>query len=58
MVLNRPAQSGPATARLDRFLAEHRPPTPFIVVDLDVVRARYDVLRRALPSAESITRSR
>ena len=52
MALNRPAQSGLATSHLDRFLAENHPPTPFVVVDLDVVRARYDALRQALPSAE------
>jgi len=52
MALNRPAQSGLATPHLDRFLAENHPPTPFVVVDLEVVRARYDALRQALPSAE------
>jgi ornithine decarboxylase len=54
MALNPPAQPGLATARLDRFLAENHPPTPFVVVDLDVARARYDALRQALPSASSI----
>jgi ornithine decarboxylase len=52
MALNRPAQSGLATPHLDRFLAENHPPTPFVVVDLEVVRARCDALRQALPSAE------
>lgn len=50
--LNPQAQSGNATAQLDRFLAENHPATPFVVVDLEVVRARYDALRQALPSAE------
>jgi hypothetical protein len=58
MALNPPAQPGLATARLDRFLAENHPPTPFVVVDADVVRARCDALRQALPSAEIYTRSR
>jgi hypothetical protein len=40
------------TARIDRLLAERRPPTPCIVLDLDVVRARYRALRQALPSAQ------
>jgi hypothetical protein len=33
------------TARLDEFLAERRPLTPCVVVDLDIVRARYAALR-------------
>ena len=40
------------TLKLDRFLAKKHPPTPFIVVDLDVVRSRNNTLRQALPSAE------
>jgi ornithine decarboxylase len=40
------------TERLDRFFGDHPPPTPFVVLDLDVVRARYAELRRALPEAE------
>jgi ornithine decarboxylase len=41
-----------STARLDRFLIETRPPTPCVVIDLDVVRSRYAALKRALPEAE------
>ena len=41
-----------STPRLDQFLAEKNPPTPFLVLDLDVVRARYQALREALPGAE------
>jgi ornithine decarboxylase len=52
MALDQPEQPGLATTRLDRFLAENHPPTPFVVVDLDVVRARYNALREALPAAE------
>ncbi|SRR5579875_233333 len=37
--------------RIDRFLAECRPPTPCIVVDLDIVRARYRTLHALLPEA-------
>jgi ornithine decarboxylase len=40
------------TMRLDRYLAERRPPTPCLVIDLDVVRARYLALGQALPAAE------
>ena len=45
------AELGAPTARLDRFLSEVHPPTPFIVLDLDIVRARYAALRQALPEA-------
>jgi ornithine decarboxylase len=39
--------------RLDRFLAGHPgAPTPFLVVDLDVVRRQYASLATALPGAE------
>jgi ornithine decarboxylase len=43
---------GAPTPEIDRFLAEEQPPTPFLVVDLDVVRARYAALRAILPRAE------
>ncbi|MGH7068276.1 MAG: hypothetical protein ACREEU_10890, partial [Acetobacteraceae bacterium] len=43
---------GSPTARLDRLLAETRLPTPFLILDLDVVRARYAALRESLPTAE------
>lgn len=42
--------AGPTT-KLDRFLHEQRPPTPFVVVDVDVVAERYHELVGALPSA-------
>jgi ornithine decarboxylase len=51
MALQQSEQLGLATERLDRFLTENHPPTPFVVLDLDVVRARYEALRQALPSA-------
>ena len=38
--------------RIDDFLTEHRPATPCIVIDLDIVRARYSALREALPAAQ------
>ena len=37
--------------RIDRFLAEQRPPTPCIVIDLDIVRARYRALEALFPRA-------
>ncbi|HEY1259256.1 MAG TPA: type III PLP-dependent enzyme [Stellaceae bacterium] len=37
--------------RIARFLAEHRPDTPCLVVDLDMIAAAYDGLRRCLPLA-------
>lgn len=38
--------------RLDRYLTERRPAAPCIVIDLDIVRARYIALREALPAAQ------
>jgi ornithine decarboxylase len=43
---------GDPTARIDRFLADRRPPTPCLVVDLDIVRAQYAALHAALPNAD------
>jgi ornithine decarboxylase len=40
------------TARIDEFLASCELPTPFVVVDLDVVVERYRQLAEALPMAE------
>ena len=40
------------TPKIQEFLASRRPPTPCLVVDLDVVAARYAVLRQALPVAD------
>ncbi len=39
-----------STAKLDAFLSQHHP-TPFLVVDLDVVAERYRRLADALPAA-------
>ena len=39
------------TERTDRFLREMTPATPFIVMDLEIVRAKYRALRRLLPEA-------
>ncbi len=40
------------TPKIERFFIEERPPTPCLVVDLDVVAENYRRLRRALPLAE------
>jgi ornithine decarboxylase len=40
------------TVRTERFLADRAPATPFIVIDVEVVRARYSALREALPEAQ------
>jgi ornithine decarboxylase len=37
--------------RIDEFLTGRGPPTPLVVVDLDIVRSRYEELRQALPEA-------
>jgi ornithine decarboxylase len=39
------------TERIARFLAENRPETPCLVVDLDVIAEAYDLLRWHLPLA-------
>ncbi len=38
--------------KIARFLADHQPATPFLVVDLDLVAANYQALRQAIPVAE------
>lgn len=35
--------------RISRFLQEHRPPTPCLILDLDIVAERYRRLREAIP---------
>ena len=39
------------TEKIDRFLATQRPRSPCVVIDLDVVRTRYAVLRDCFPDA-------
>jgi len=39
------------TGVIDRFLAEQRPPTPSLVINLEIVRARYRALQAVLPTA-------
>ena len=41
------------TERLDRYLSERRSSTPCIVIDLDIVRARYSALKQVLPAADT-----
>jgi ornithine decarboxylase len=40
------------TEKIEQFLAERRPPTPCLVVDLSVVEQNYQDMRRALPDAQ------
>lgn len=40
------------TPKIEQFLAEKNPPTPCLVLDLDVVRASYECLKAALPQAD------
>ena len=37
------------TERIEQFLRTERPATPFVVIDLDVVRTRYEQFVAALP---------
>lgn len=40
------------TAKIQRFVEERRPQTPFLVVDLDVIKENYLEFRRTMPEAE------
>ncbi len=40
------------TERIQRFLNEHQPPTPCLVVDLEVIKQNYRNLRHHLPLAQ------
>jgi ornithine decarboxylase len=51
-VLSEPAPSGVVPPRIERFLAEERPATPCLVIDLEVVEERYLALTEALPGAD------
>lgn len=44
--------AGPRPERALQFLAQEKPATPCLVVDLDVVERKYAALRAALPAAE------
>jgi ornithine decarboxylase len=39
------------TGAIDRFLDEQRPPTPCVVIDLEIVRGKYRALQAVLPTA-------
>jgi ornithine decarboxylase len=39
------------TEKISRFLAEHAPETPCLIIDLDVIAKSYEALRRYLPLA-------
>ena len=41
----------PMTEKISRFLAEHAPETPCLVIDLEVIAKSYEALRRYLPLA-------
>jgi ornithine decarboxylase len=45
------ANSNRTTARIENFLRESNASTPFVVIDLDVVRSRYRALQELLPDA-------
>ncbi len=40
------------TPKIEQFLADHNPPTPCLILDLDVVRENYARLKKALPLAD------
>ena len=39
------------SAKVEQFLREQQPPTPFVVIDLDLVEERYHQLAEAIPGA-------
>ena len=45
-------RSTPELDKISRFIAEHRPQTPALVVDLDIIADNYLALRSTLPIAE------
>lgn len=47
----RAATAAVTTQRIDLFLAEIRPPTPCVVLDLEIVRERYRALQALFPTA-------
>ena len=50
-VAARPQSDELMSARMRSFLSQHAPPTPCLVLDLDVVESRYRSLAAALPEA-------
>lgn len=44
--------SAPSTVKINRFISEHSPSTPFLVVDLEVVAAKYADMRRTMPRGD------
>lgn len=50
-VLSDRAPAGVVPPRIERFLADAAPPSPCLVIDLDVVEERYRSLTEALPGA-------
>jgi ornithine decarboxylase len=45
-------ENGQPTPRQEAFLADPSRPTPYVVIDLDIVAERYRSLEQALPTAE------
>ncbi len=42
----------PSREKIEKFIAEKKPQTPYLIVDLDVVENNYKALRRTLPMAQ------
>ena len=43
------------SAKVEQFLREQRPATPFVVIDLDLVEERYHQLAEAIPGAVMVS---
>lgn len=50
--ITRKERFAPDSAKLARFIAEKKPQTPFLVIDLDVITTNFRALRRTLPRAD------
>jgi ornithine decarboxylase len=44
--------SVPSTVKINTFISKHSPSTPFLVVDLEVVAAKYADMRRTMPRGD------
>lgn len=50
--LARKPRTAPHPEKIARFIETHKPKTPFVLVDLDVIEDNFHTLRRSLPAAE------
>lgn len=49
---SRPVFVAPHAEKVARFISEHKPETPYLVIDLDVIKHNYNSLKKGLPMAD------